>query len=174
MELILFRHGIAADVDPDTGDDAARPLTDDGITRTQQAAAGLARVIEKPTLVLASPKVRAAQTADIIVRALKLDADKLQTLDSLATGPAQAILDSLTPHAAAERLILVGHEPLLSETIALLCVGQVSASQITRPVVEMKKAGAASITTGPGIDGQLTFGTLNWLLPPKVLRQIAT
>jgi len=169
MELILFRHGIAADVDPDTGDDAARPLTDEGIARTQQAAAGLARIIEKPTLVLASPKVRAAQTADIVVRALKVDNAKLQTLDTLATGPAQAILESLTSYTAAERLILVGHEPLLSETIALLCAGKT-----TRPVVEMRKAGAACMTTAPGLDARLTFGTLDWLLPPKVLRRLAT
>jgi len=168
MELILFRHGIAADVD-DTCDDAARPLTDEGIARTQQAAAGLARIIAKPSLVLASPKVRAAQTADIIVRALNVAAVKLKTLDTLALGPAEAIVDSLTPHAAVDRVMLVGHEPLLSETIALFCAGQ-----ITRPVVEMKKAAAACVTTAPGVDGRLTFGTLNWLLPPKVLRALAS
>jgi phosphohistidine phosphatase len=168
MELILFRHGIAADVDPATGDDAARPLTDEGIARTQQAAAGLARIIEKPSLLLTSPKVRAAQTADLLARVLRFDPTNVQTLATLATGPASAILESLTPHATAERLIIVGHEPLLSETIALLCAGHTN-----RPVVEMKKAGAASITTAPGLDGALTFGTLNWLLPPKMLRQLA-
>jgi len=69
MKLYIFRHGIAEDVGPDGTDDSRR-LTREGVDKTRKAAAGIARLGAKPDVILTSPKVRAAQTADLAAEVL--------------------------------------------------------------------------------------------------------
>src|SRR5262245_41723909 len=68
--LYLVRHAIAAARGDKWPDDAQRPLTHEGADRRRQAARGLASLKGEIDLVTTSPLVRAAATADILVRAL--------------------------------------------------------------------------------------------------------
>ena len=64
MELLIVRHAIAFPRDAGRWpDDTGRPLTVEGVKRARRAAAGLKRIVKRPTLVLTSPLVRARETA---------------------------------------------------------------------------------------------------------------
>src|SRR5689334_20895370 len=104
MQLVLFRHGIAEDHSSD-GDDDTRRLTSDGIEKTTQAAKGLAALIDRPDVILTSPKVRAAQTAQILAKAL---GRQPQELDVLAGSSVPKIIGAVSDRTEST-VVLVGH-----------------------------------------------------------------
>ena len=71
MILYLVRHGIAVDRnDPKSPPEPERPLTAKGVQKTRAAALGLQALGAKPDVLITSPYVRAAQTAEIFAEAL--------------------------------------------------------------------------------------------------------
>jgi phosphohistidine phosphatase len=154
VQLIFFRHGPAGSKSAWQGPDAERPLTDDGRAVVAQAAGLLARWGTSVDVVLTSPLARARQTAEIAAAALGC-ADRLADDKRLGHGLDRKQLSAIVAeHAGAQVLMLVGHEPDLSTTIA----------QITGGAVVVKKAGVARVD----LDPQTMRGTLVWLLPPRV------
>ena len=162
MLLLLFRHGIAEDVGP-AGDDASRRLTPRGRRRTAQAAAGLLKVCEKPDAILTSPKARAAQTAAILGEAFDVHP---QTAPALARDT-DAILALLRGRAEAT-VMLVGHEPMLSDVAERLCAGADGAGHA---FIDLKKAGCICLDV-PDL-ASVGHARLVWVLPPRVLRALA-
>lgn len=162
MELILFRHGPAKDRAAD-GTDASRELTADGIEKSLLASRGLKRLIKLPVTILTSPKLRAAQTAEILGKELGVAPEMLQ---SLAGESLEELLGALWKRRD-RRVVLVGHEPLLSRTIQRLCAGVE-----TVPTITLKKAGAAAIELEVKKKGLVTHGTLAWLATPRMLRKL--
>lgn len=166
MDLVLFRHGIAEPLAGEVIHDADRALTPRGIERTTLAAHGLARIIDRPEVILTSPKTRAAQTAALVSEAFDLTPEVCPVL---ASGDPAAVLRMLRDRREG-RVLIVGHEPVLSELITLLCLGD-DAGAVS--FVDFKKAGAA-LVTGPirrsDIPGP---ATLEWLIPPRILRTLA-
>lgn len=167
MNLILFRHGIAQDRSADLTD-SARQLTDEGVTRTRQAAAGLAAIAPKPGIILSSPKVRAMQTAQLAADAWSMD---VVVCEALASDDVPRMLNAIAHHA--ERTILiVGHEPDFSEMIETLVFGRATGT------VDMKKAGAGMVEWSGVIPAKLAdshdraLGVLRWLATPKMLRKL--
>lgn len=156
MKLYLLRHGIAADHGPD-GTDASRPLTSEGIDKLRRTARGMERLGMTLDLVLASPLARTQQTAEIIAREFKLH---VQSADELAPGCDADRLIELVRQCAAERIMIVGHEPDFSSMIGALTGGS---------RVEMKKGALARVDL---YDLTLGTGTLIWLLQPHVLHTI--
>ena len=155
MELYVFRHGIAEDHGPD-GSDASRRLTREGVEKTTEVVRGLAKLIDKPDVILTSPKVRAKHTAEIVGKAVDM---KPETFEVLAHGPAAAVVSALAKRKE-DSVIIVGHEPTLSEAIESLLFGE------ARGVIELKKAGCAALT----VDPDARTGRLIWLATPKILR----
>lgn len=162
MELLVFRHGIAADAKAGQAD-ADRELTSEGVDKTKQAAAGLAALIDAPDVVLTSPKRRAVRTAELAVAAV---GGQLETCEPLADGPVSAIVDAIEARRET-RVMIVGHEPLLSRVIEVLCTGH------TGPFIEMKKAGCACLDVSIAADARGASATLRWLMTPKALRAMA-
>jgi phosphohistidine phosphatase len=164
MELYFFRHGIAADrEDPEYPDDRVRPLTEEGVRKTREAAEGLKRLELSFDKILTSPWLRAKQTADILAKSLRM-ANHLEVLPELAGDrSSQELVKALGDHHVA-RLLLVGHEPLLSATMAhLLC----SAGEFT---LDLKKSGVGAIEIEALAPPQ--SATLLWLLTSKQLRLV--
>ncbi len=124
----LLRHGEAEDGSPD----AERPLTKKGERQSRAAGAALAKLGVKPDACLASPKVRAADTAKLACEALGVD---VQIEPKLAGGPFEA--DALVA-GLGENVLLVGHDPDFSMAVHSLTGAQ----------VRMKKGGLAGIDRG--------------------------
>jgi phosphohistidine phosphatase len=164
IELYLVRHAIAAERGPDYPDDRKRPLTSEGIARFQQAVDGLKRLDCAIDLVLTSPLVRAAHTAELLVAGLARK-PRVERLDALApNGRLNAVLESIATFSKRyQHIALVGHEPGLGELAARLLQA--------RGGIHFKKGAVCCIElqgtmpTGPGV--------LRWHLPPKVLRALA-
>jgi phosphohistidine phosphatase len=141
--LWLLRHGDAEDGSPD----AERRLTDKGIRQSEAAGAALAALGVELDACLASPKVRAAETARLACEPLGV-APELEP--KLSGGPfdAEALAAGL-----GEQVLLVGHDPDFSMAVHSLTGAQ----------VRMKKGGLAGIEKGE----------LKVLLRPDELRRIA-
>ena len=162
MLLYFFRHGIAEPGGDDTSD-AVRPLSSLGIDRTLVAANGLARFADRPNVILTSPKNRARQTAGILGDLFDL---MPQLAPELADGTADDIIHMLRKREETSVLI-VGHEPTLSEVIESLC------TQKTLPsFIELKKASCALVDAPLNPDDAPGPGVLKWLLPPRALREL--
>jgi len=78
MILILMRHGVAEDSEPDE----SRILTQKGAKRVMQAAKVLRRLDLYPDVFLSSFRVRAVQTADTVRNTLNMK-DKIERIGAL-------------------------------------------------------------------------------------------
>ncbi len=162
MQVYVFRHGIAEPRDTDKPD-AARALTSVGIERTTAAAKGLARFADRPQVILTSPKIRAKQSAAILGDILDLTPI---LADELADGPAIDVIHMLR-RRDEQRVLIVGHEPTLSEVIENLCTHKNLPS-----FIELKKAACALVEAPLHPEDPPGPGVLKWLLPPRALRAL--
>jgi phosphohistidine phosphatase len=155
MKLYFMRHGLAGERSEWKGNDAARPLTDEGIEKMKLIAATLSQMSLGLDAIIASPFVRARQTAEIVAQQLEI---KLIEDARLAPGFNGEQLDAiLRDHPGMNTIMLVGHEPDLSETIGALIGGG---------RVVCKKGGLALVDLP---NAQSREGILEWIVPPKML-----
>ncbi|MEM6333552.1 MAG: phosphohistidine phosphatase SixA [Planctomycetota bacterium] len=166
MDLLLFRHGIAQDRSAEV-DDSDRPLTPRGIERTRLAAVGLARIAERPELVLSSPKTRAVQTAHIVGQVFEREPE---VWTELADDTIDPLMHRLRDRGE-DSVMLIGHEPTLTSLITRLCFRNVAGGAALGSI-ELKKAGAALIEAGIGQYEPRRAGCLRWLIPPRALRAL--
>lgn len=167
MQVVLFRHGIAHDrADPSCPPDPERALTDEGRKKTRKAAKGLLKMGVRPTRILASPYVRARETAAIVGEVLGIVDSRVTLSDALLPEAAPyALFHALYAfHASDELILCAGHAPNLDKVIALALTGE------RAPVTELKKSGAALLDVE---DLPRTHGKLVWLIPPKVLGDLS-
>ena len=163
MNLYLLRHGLAAEPDVQNfSQDAHRPLTPKGKSKLWEIAEGMASLELAFDLILSSPYLRARQTAEIVAEALKAR-KRLELSETLApAGSTKKLIELLKKlEPSAGDVLLVGHEPYLSELIALLVAGQTGLS------VVMKKGGLCKLSAASLQPGRCA--TLEWLLTPKQL-----
>ncbi len=160
MEIFFLRHGSAVEPESWAGSDRERPLTDEGERQMAQEAKGIAALGVRPDWIIASPFVRALQTAQPVARALGLE-ERLVADERLAPGfGLQALASLLQAYPKVESLMLVGHEPDFSETVArLIGGGRVECRKGSLARVRLEEAGASA-------------GVLLWLLPPKPLSEL--
>ena len=160
--LYLMRHGIAEDGLVDE----ARQLTEEGKRRVAQIARGLKAVDVVPDLVLASPLVRAQQTAQIAASVL---APKLvvETFAPLAIGvDPEELVPQLAAYRGFREILMVGHQPSLGELGSYLLTGQSHLAPLP-----FKKGSVAAVlvhSMPPRTPGELLF-----FLPPKYARAMA-
>ena len=165
MDIVIVRHGPAADRDPSRWpDDQKRPLTSDGVRSTRRAAKGLATL--RPTIdkVVTSPATRAFATAEIFREILEVEAE-LESWEELEPdGPPGPILERLQRLSRRRGILVVGHEPTLGELLGLSVTGE------SVPIARFSKAGAAQITfprePRPGA------AEIGWVLTRKQLERL--
>ena len=166
MNLIVIRHAIAHEPDPTRWSaDRDRPLTDEGIRRFERSARALGRLVPDVSVLFASPFVRTWQTAKLLEAKASWPAP-IESVELESGASPERILKALARHASAADVAIVGHEPDLGELCAYLLVGRDA-----RPSFEFKKGAAACVEVGR----RFAPGTadLRWLLPPKVLAELA-
>ena len=159
--LYLLRHGVAVPHGTPGIEDDLRPLTRAGEKLMRQAAEGLLRLGLELDRIVTSPLPRARRTAEIVAKVLEAE-DILEESDALhADRDAASIVDWV--HSRPEsRLMLVGHDPAISELVGLL-VGAPGP-----PLCQLRKGGIAALRDHPR--GGLM---LDWLARPKLLRKLA-
>ena len=158
MDVYILRHGIAEDLSSG-GSDAERALTPKGRQKLRQVLRLARAAAIRPSVILTSPLVRAVQTAEVAAAIFAYRREVVRTNALLPTASPQAIWQELRSRKNEPALLLVGHEPLLSQV-----VGYLLGTPGLR--VALKKAGLVrihieSFSAAPS-------GTLQWLLSPKL------
>jgi phosphohistidine phosphatase len=139
-QLWLLRHG---DADPrGTRPDAERRLTERGRRQAHATGRAFARMGVAFGAILASPKSRARETAELSLAQMSESQRELLELHPLLASGVQAreALDVLAGVGAGGPLLLVGHEPDLSGIASELAGGR----------VDLKKGGLAVVRLGAG------------------------
>lgn len=128
MDLILWRHAEAEEA-ADGMDDTARPLTARGEKQAARMAAWLDRQLPEGLRVLASPARRTEQTASALGRKFKMRAELLPG------GTVEELLELAQWPRARGTVLIVGHQPLLGQTIAQLLGLQASECAVRKGAV---------------------------------------
>ena len=164
MTLYVLRHGIAETIAPG-GNDAARHLTPRGRAKMRAAAAGIRALGIPLDALLTSPLPRAAETAQIVATVVGKTPPP-RTLPALAPGVAPAeVVRALKPFARDSHVMVVGHEPGLSELASLMLTGSTDALAL-----RLKKGGCLAIELTSLVPP--AGGVLRWLLTPRQLRRL--
>lgn len=122
MRVYVVRHGAAAALAAGGGD-AGRPLTRDGQAEVSALGRGLRVQGVALDRLLASPLLRAQQTAALLAKALGGPAPETWAALGVDADP-EAILAGLA--GQGEGLALVGHQPTLGQLVTLAIAGRVA------------------------------------------------
>ena len=116
MRLILIRHGQAEASSAD-GSDFRRALTPAGRERLENTYPSLARYLNAKSSceVWTSPKTRALQTAEVLCRYMPDVSPEIKPF--LENGDLDAFADAIRSHKHGDTLVIVGHEPYLSDWV---------------------------------------------------------
>jgi len=107
MELLLIRHGKA---ESHGFDDASRALTDKGRDQARRVGEFLEKNNLVPDVTLASPLVRARQTAEVFCQVSGAESPIIEPWLACGMRPSSAMRE-LQAYAEFGRVAIVGHEP---------------------------------------------------------------
>lgn len=125
MDLIIWRHAEAEEGAPD----AARQLTAKGVKQARKLAKWLNARLQGEVRLLASPAVRAQQTAQTLGLAIDTRAE-------LAPGAAPArILRAAGWPRQQGTVIVVGHQPTLGQLAALIMTDEAADWEIKKGAI---------------------------------------
>jgi phosphohistidine phosphatase len=155
VRVHLLRHAHAGHAFEWVGDDDLRPLTEKGRKQCQRLGAFLDEHGVRPDVIVTSPLVRAAQTAEIVAAKLGMT---VRSDQRLAEGFGQRELWALLDETGAREIMFVGHDPDFSTLLAYF---------VDAAGIGLKKGTLATIDLHTKLgDGE---GELRWLLPPDLL-----
>ena len=156
MIVYFLRH---ADAEPDAGRDFDRKLTTKGLGQAEKAGRFLHRHGLIPDLLVTSPVVRARQTAKIVARHLG-DADLVEERWLACGMTPETCLRELSSWQKHRAVLLVGHEPDFSATIATL-LGMTAPDGL-----QVRKASLTAIELPEPVAGA---GHLQFLVPARLM-----
>ncbi len=158
--LILFRHA-KSDWDASSGQDSDRPLAGRGKKAARKIGSYLKAIGKVPDSVICSSARRAVDTFELAVEAGGWETSH-RVSDRLYEAHPSDILNEIRKEPdSTETLMIVGHEPTMSETLAAFTGGRARFPTACIACIEL------------GIerwrDVQFAGGQLAWLVSPKVV-----
>jgi phosphohistidine phosphatase len=161
MIIYFVRHASAGQHIANPKKDEKRGLDKDGIEQCGYVGRALAALAVQVDAVISSPLKRATQTASLVANEMGYEG-KLQIEDALRPGSNYVdFRKMLDKYSKAEGIMVVGHNPNLSEFLARIVSGGACDGG-----VDLKKGAAARVELSR------TAGMLQWCLTPKVLRTL--
>lgn len=167
MDLYILRHGVAEErVARRYRRDFDRPLTKKGIRRLVRQANAWNRLQWPLDVIVSSPLVRAAQTAEVMQRELKQPCSLEFSNHLEPAGSHKLLMEYLAEeHSTANGVMLVGHEPDLSILVSILASGS------PFPVIRLKKGALCKLHLSDARYGPC--GWIEWALSPKLMAKLA-
>lgn len=163
MLVYFLRHASAGQHKSDPAKDEKRALDEDGIEQCRYVGAALAAFDTQVDVVISSPLKRATQTASLVGNEIGYDT-KLQIDNALRPEATfEQFRDLLRRNSKHDAIMVVGHNPNLSEFASLL-LSEGSADS----GVDLKKGAVAKL------QADSKRATLEWCITPKIVRTIYT
>ena len=160
MILYFIRHGEAGHVAPS---DFERTLTTRGEGMVHGVGRALGSLIGRVHGILASPLVRAQQTAGILQG--YFTGTQIESCQHLTPGADPAtLLAELRHHTNDSNILLVSHEPFVSTCISYLTYGATDAR------ISIKPASVGCVHVGAVLERGA--GRLDWLMTAELLARM--
>ncbi|ODU01005.1 MAG: phosphohistidine phosphatase SixA [Planctomycetes bacterium SCN 63-9] len=164
-KLYILRHGIALPHGTPGMADDDRPLTPEGEKRMREIGRSLARLRLDLDQIVTSPLPRARRTAEIVAEALDPALRQgLQDEPALRSGNGADMIRNWLRSRAEARLMIVGHNPSLSDLIGLLVLDDPNAM-----LGDLKKGGIASLAHDGNSGDRYQ---IEWIATPGLLRKL--
>lgn len=164
MDVFFLRHGEAGNRVAIPSKDVERALTESGKEEIEEIAESFERMDLEFNKIVSSPLARARETAEIVANAQK-KSGKVELWDELRPeGNRLDLYRKLSRLRQDADVLLVGHEPYLSNVIGEIISGSLASK------IKIKKGGLARV--------QITSfapkptGDLWWLLTPRQLKKM--
>ncbi len=161
MFLYFLRHASAGQSLVSPKKDEKRGLDKDGIEQCGYIGRALAALGVQAEIIVSSPLKRAAQTAALVGNEMGHEG-KLVMENALRPQAGFADFQKmLEKYARQESILLVGHNPNLSEFL-----GHLICDSGREAVVELKKGAVAKV------EMRRNAGSLSWCITPRILRTL--
>jgi phosphohistidine phosphatase len=161
MIIYFVRHASAGEPLANPKKDEKRGLDKEGIEQCGYVGRALAATEAQVDVIISSPLKRATQTASLVGNEMGYEG-KLQIETALRPGATFADFRKLLEkYARQEAIMVVGHNPNLSQFLGLIISDSGCEASI-----DLKKGAVARVET------RRSAGTLQWCLTPKVLRTL--
>ncbi len=158
MLVYFLRHASAGEHKSDPAKDEKRPLDPDGVEQCGHIGRALALLETHVDVIISSPLKRATQTASLVANELAYESKiELDAALRPEAGYAQ-FRDLLAKYANQDAIMVVGHNPNLSEFLGRLIGGG------SRTGADLKKGAVARVEVNHN------RGVLNWCVTPKLVR----
>ncbi len=161
MIVYFLRHASAGQHKSDPAKDEKRPLDKDGIEQCGQIGRALAAIDVHVDAIISSPLKRATQTASLVGNEIAFEGKLTLDKSLRPEGNFEQFREMLRKYAKAEAVMVVGHNPSLSEFLSLTISDRSSES-----AVDLKKGAVARVE----MDNKSS--ALQWCLTPKLVRAI--
>jgi phosphohistidine phosphatase len=163
MILYFLRHGNAGQKRGNPVQDEKRALDKEGIEQCRYVGGFLNALDVHVDLILSSPLKRATQTASLVGNEIDYE-QRIETTPALHPDASYESFRQLLIHLRElEAVMMVGHNPSMSQFLSLLVSGGLSGRAI-----EMKKGGVARVEMGA------KRSVLNWLITPRLIKSTYT
>jgi phosphohistidine phosphatase len=157
ISLIIVRHG-EAEPKIDSIEDKERKLIKKGVKQMRRVAGFIDEMDYSFDRVFSSTYIRAYQSAEVILDELGEDEKKIETITELEPDKDPSEFINKIKENDNASILIVGHEPFLSQLVRNLTGGN----------VEIKKGGLVVIDYNP-VDGK---GILKTLVTQKIMKLI--
>ncbi len=167
-QILLLRHAKSSWADEGM-EDFDRPLAKRGLVDAPLLGKYIRKIGYKPDVAVSSPAKRAEQTAVLFLEAARCDEDILNWDKDIYFGSPTDYLKAIQKlPSQAERVLIVGHNPIIEGTASSLIGGS------NRVSLRMPTAALVSVSSYATSWEQINWGTceLNWMVIPKVLKEI--
>jgi len=154
MEIYLLRHGIAEE-GRSGGRDSDRALTAEGREKLRRVLKRAHQAGARPEMILASPYLRAVETAQIAAEALEYRGEIVKTPALVPDASPGEAWDEICSRRTEESILLASHEPLMSSLAAFL---------LSTPALQVDMKKGAIVRLDCERFGPVPHGVLKWML----------
>jgi len=163
MIVYFLRHASAGERLDNPKKDEKRGLDKDGIEQCGYLGRFLSAADVHVDAILSSPLKRSAQTAALVGNEMGFDGKILMEPSLRPSGSFSEFRAALEKHRKAEAVMIVGHNPNLSEF-----VGRIISAAGCEASIDLKKGAVARVEL------RRNAGELMWCITPRILRAVHT
>ena len=161
MDIYFLRHANAGESMANPKQDEKRPLDELGVEQSRRMGRVLAALGVEVDAIISSPLTRATQTAALVATELGYQKSVLLVNSLRPDAKFEQFRDLLRQHLKQKAIMVVGHNPTLSEFLSLLV-----SDEAVDSTIELKKGAVAKV------EFKRRRPLLHWMWTPKTVQAI--